>query len=613
MLILSCPRKKGGAAAAAASTTSTAKENSEKDADSLSPAQPRTSTELEAEISKLQEEMSTNNAQLANSASVISGLMAEASELRQYINEKDAEIGKLNAKRKSEDDLREELVNVQESLISLGHELVDAKNEIKKLEAEKLSLKEEVEKLNKKSEGSETFAAQVKTLTATNDDLNSKTITLQTDLGASQQLAKSRYEELAKYKDGYQKVQSELVPLRTENATLKAANQDLTSLQSKCRRLEAREKDLMADVANLKKQAADKEVELRTSKEKITQETNGKLRAEDQTRTAQRDMRKSEAEKIRLASNLEKRQTELAEIQDEASKMRTIKQNLEEQISKLTAEKKMLQDEVELRASQYNTAQGLVSSIQEQERELAMQLKEEKAQKESREEELSDTEKLLNERTREAETMRRLLADKDDRADAKVREMRKLYEDAVAERDHAEDEASQNARRRAKEADELKTKARDAERSLKQSQDDLDESRRSEKEWKRRFDALENSTGEAMKDVKDTRSAMGELQTTLDVTDKDRASLKQKLDVSNQRYEQLQKSYKALQMKQSIKPGLVNGARARSPINGTESPNGNQVDLLYLKTILLQFLEVKDKKVRGQLVNPLSQLLQLDK
>jgi len=75
------------------------------------------------------------------------------------------------------------------------------------------------------------------------------------------------------------------------------------------------------------------------------------------------------------------------------------------------------------------------------------------------------------------------LADVDDRADAKVREMRERMEAAIEERDRAEDEASTNGRRRAREVDELKQKIRDFERDLKRATDDREEVARSEKEY----------------------------------------------------------------------------------------------------------------------------------
>jgi chromosome segregation ATPase len=220
--------------------------------------------------------------------------------------------------------------------------------------------------------------------------------------------------------------------------------------------------------------------------------------------------------------------------------------------------------------------------------------------------------------------MRRLLADVDDRADAKVREMRERMEAAIEERDRAEDEASTNGRRRAREVDELKTKIRDFERDLKRATDDRDELQQSEKEWKRKRDELEGISEKASQEVNGYRSANEELRMAVDRNEKQLRDSEKKLvdlrrlmDEANQRYEKQSKEFKALQAKQqkmndvSSRSSLETG-RSGSPVavNGT----AGKMDYVYLKTILLQFLEQKDKKRQADLVKTvLGQLLHFDK
>ena len=561
-------------------------------------------------------------------------LHAEVSKLKAELADKDAQIDKLQTKRKTEEDLREEIENMQENLLNIGQEHVEAKDRIKELQAEKTTLEEKISKLEseindykKRCEASQKAEAELKALTVEYENLKLKSSTLQTDLGAAQQLATSRYRDLTDLREVLQKAQPELKTLRAENANLKSIKDELTSKTSDLRRLEAREKDLRADMAIFKKQAADRDNEVRTLNEKITQETNNRLRAEDQTRIAQRDMRKSEADKIQLAAASEKSAQELARVTEEAEKLRPKVRDLEDQVLKLSSECKGLRDEVELRGSQYNSAQGLLGSMRDQTAEMAMQLKEAKDQSESLEEELGEVQRLLSERSREGETMRRLLADVDDRADAKVREMRERMEAAIEERDRAEDEAATNGRRRAREVDELKTKIRDFERDLKRAIDDRDELHRSEKEWRRRRDELEGSSEKASVEVNEIRSAMGELRAALDgsekqvrETEKQRSDLRRMLDEGNQRYEKLQKEFKALQGRQArlndvaSSPSSIESARAGA---GSPAANGQgmgKTDYVYLKTILLQFLEQKDKKRQADLVRTvLGQLLHFDK
>ncbi|KAK0105260.1 hypothetical protein ONS95_004352 [Cadophora gregata] len=565
------------------------------------------------------------------STPIATDLQAEVERLKAEVVDRDSQIAKLQSKRKTEEELREELENMQDNYLNIGQEHVEAKELIKTLRQEKKDLEEKIANLEKEidtyktqSKDSEKAEADLKSLTVEYEELKSKSATLQTDLGAAQQLATSRYRDLTDLRDVLQKAQPELKSLRTENATLKATKDELAAKTSDLRRLEARERDLRSDINSFKKQAGDSQNEIRTLNEKVTQETNARLRAEDQNRVAQRDMRRAEAEKIQLAASGEKSSTELAKVQEEAGKLRTKVRDLEEQVAKLTSESKGLREEVELRGSQYNNAQGLLGSMRDQAGEMAMQLKEAKEQTESLEEELAEVQRLLSERTREGETMRRLLADVDDRADAKVRDMRERMEAAIEERDRAEDEASTNGRRRAREVDELKGRIRDFERDLKRANDEKGELEHAEKEWKRKRNELEAVAENATKDAGEARSAMTELRNALDGsekqardTEKQRADLRRILDEANQKYEKLQKDFRALQAKQlklneSSSRSSLDSGRSSTPVNG--SAQAGKMDYVYLKTILLQFLEQKDKKRQADLVKTvLGQLLHFDK
>lgn len=578
-------------------------------------------------------EMVSKSPDLPPSAQSTNDVQAEISKLNSELKEKETQIEQLLVKKKTEEELREELENMQDSFLSIGQEHVEAKKKIKELQAEKIALQEQIYKLESEVEdhqghleASEKANGDLRVLTAECEDLRTKVATLQTDLGASQQLATSRYKTLTDLQDVLQKAQPEMKALRAENASLKPAKDELAVRTSELRRLEAREKDLKADIAIFKKQAADRDSEVKTLNEKITQETSNRLRAEDQNRIAQRDLRKSEAEKIQLAASGEKAAQELAKVQEEASNLRTRVVELEEQVSRLTAESKGLREEVELRGSQYSNTQSLLGSMQNQVNEYLTQLKEAASQRESLEEELAEVQRLLSERSREGETMRRLLADVDDRADAKVREMRERMETAIEERDRAEDEASINGRRRAREVDELKTKIRDYERDLKRAVDDRDELLRSEKELKRKRDEFEKGAEAAKQEADDSRSALVELQDALNGSEKQardaekqRNDLRRILDEANQRYEKQSKEFKALQAKVLKTNDISSRPSFETGRSGSPGPtNGNatlgKMDYVYLKTILLQFLEQKDKKRQADLIKTvLGTLLHFDK
>jgi chromosome segregation ATPase len=563
--------------------------------------------------------------------SAAAGLLAEISKLKEEVAARDVQIEKLQTKRKTEEDLREEIENMQDNLVNIGQEHVEAKEKIKDLQAEKKALQEKLgtleQELNAQStraHSAEKLETDLQKISVEYEDLKIKCSTLQVDLGAAQQLASSRYKDLTDLRDVLQKAQPELKSLRSENASLKTAKDELTARTAELRRLEGREKDLKSDLASFKKQAADREAEIKTLNEKVTQEMNGRLRAEEQSRVAGRDLRRAEADKIEISANGERAQRELSKVQDEAAKLRTMVQDLEIRLSKLTIDNEGLREEINLKSSQYASAQSLVGSMRDQTSEMATQLKEAKEQAESLEEELGEVQRLLSERTREGETMRRLLSDVDERADNKVREMRERMEAAIEERDRAEDEASTTGRRRAREIEDLKNKIRDAERELKRANDDREELQHSEKEWKRRREELEKTAERATQEVTDINKAMEELRDALDESgkqareaEKQKTDLRRLLDDANQKYEKLQKS---LKLKQQRLDELTSTNSSRSSMDRDSSPmrapNGGtngMMDYVYLKTVLLQFLEQRDKKLQAQLVPVLGKLLHFDK
>jgi chromosome segregation ATPase len=276
--------------------------------------------------------------------------------------------------------------------------------------------------------------------------------------------------------------------------------------------------------------------------------------------------------------------------------------------------------------------------MQDQTRELATQMKEVKERCESLEEELADAHRLLSERSREAETMRRLLADVEGRAESRVKEMRERMDVAIEERDRAEEESVTVGRRRARELEDLKHKLRDAETSLSSINDEKEEFERKESQWRKQKTELERKSEAATEELTEVRSAMAQLRDALDehertsqALEKEKTDLRKSLAETETRLTTLQKSSKALadEIKtikgRSEKPSArssLESSRIGSPMgsrNGSVATTGGPdakaeaMDYVYLKNVLLQFLEQKDRKHQLQLVPVLGMLLHFDK
>jgi chromosome segregation ATPase len=609
-------KKKGGSSAISASSEPTPSEASvAADQAPPSPLQGPTSGELQAELDRLLAELA----------------------------EKNGRIESLSKQRKTEEELREEIENLQENLLTIGQDHVEARERIKELEAEKKALKERISELEKEVEtaasatrNNSALQSEHESLKQEFDSLKMKSSTLQSDLAAAQQLAQTRYKDLTDLREVLQKAQPELKSLRQDSAALKTTREELAAKSTELRELEKREKDLKSELTRAQRLASDREAEIKSLHEKVAQETNARLRLEDEKRVAGRDLRRSEAEKIELSAREEKATRELQRVQEEAAaKLRPRIRELEDEAAKLKKEQDVLREEIEFKTNQYSNAQNLLSSMRDQTAELSIQLKESQSQCESLDEELAEARKMLGERTREAETMRRLLADVDERADNKVREMRAKMDAAIEERDRLEDESSALARRKARETEELRQKIRDLEREVKALATEKDDLEHKEREWRRRREELEAYEERAGAEVTEMRTTVTNLRSTLDASEqqvrdseKKNAELRRALDDYRLRYDKLAKEAKALQAKLSSPAAVAVASSGRSSIDSTRSGgtstmsgagqgqgqgSGSGQDAMYLKTILLQFLEQKDNKLRAQLVPVLGKLLKFDK
>jgi hypothetical protein len=98
--------------------------------------------------------------------------------------------------------------------------------------------------------------------------------------------------------------------------------------------------------------------------------------------------------------------------------------------------------------------------------------------------------------------------------------------------------------------------------------------------------------------------------------EKQRTELRKLLDEVKQKYERTSKELRASQAKLGGR-GSMDSNRSGSVANGGtaggNSGGSGTGDMMYLKTILLQFLEQKDGRLRAQLVPVLGKLLGFDK
>ncbi|OJD11935.1 hypothetical protein AJ78_07396 [Emergomyces pasteurianus Ep9510] len=591
-------------------------------------------------------------------ANIVPGLEEKIKELTTQLMEKEAAISLLDSKLKGEEDLREEIDSLRDGLRDIGQSWVEAKDKIKELQTQKEALQNTIQELENElidlranpSSNSTQVQDAHKDLAAEFEELKVKAIALQTDLSASQQLAASRFKDLTDLRETLQKVQPELRSLRAESAEFKTSKEELKNKTNDLKRLERRHEDVRSEMKNLRAKIGEQEAEIKAVNQKITQETTSRVKAEQALDVAQSDLRYSERKRQEAIETNEKTTKALAKTQEELRLSRTRLVEVEEQVKQLNRDIESLRDEIQLKTAQHASAQSLMNSMRDQTSEMAMQVKEARERCDTLEEEVADAHRLLSERTREGETMRRLLSDVEMRTDAKVRDFKERLEAAIEERDRAEDEASLAGRKRAREIEELRTKARDMERALRRAEQDKEELEHARKDWKRRREELEAEAERSKRELGDVQAAMTHLRDTLDESErqtqqleKERAELRRTVEETNQRLEKLRKSNKTLTddvkaFQASKRRGFdsSNTSSGRSPRSSLDSgilqPRGDGVvsphsrersttpkalgagaiDYVYLKNVLLQFLEQRDKNYQKQLIPVLGMLLHFD-
>lgn len=486
-------------------------------------------------------------------------LEIEVGQLRVVLDEKESVIERLHGKLKDQDELREEIESLRDDLVNLGQEHVEAKDRVKDLVAEKDHLQSTIRRLeqeitdlqNRYDLATSGAVEKQKDLAINFEDLKVKATALQTDLSAAQQLASSRFKDLTEMKGILQRAQPELIALRSEVADLKTAKELLGQKEAELERLDSKHEQMRAETTKLGQIVTERDTEIKSLNQKLREEVNNKIRAEDRGNKVGQELQRLEIEKQQATESLDQLSKDLARSQDDLTATKALMRELEHEVSKINRDNENLKDDITLKTAQHASAQSLMTSMRDQTAEMAMQMKEARDRCESLDEEVAEAHRLLGERSREGETMRRLLADVQGRADARTREMKERMDTAIEERDRAEEEASTAGRRKARELEELRNRLRETERGLKRAEADKEELENAQRDWRRRRDELEQESTRYNQEGDEVRKAMGELRDALDESErqardleKQKAEMRRSLEEMQHRLEKLQKSNK---------------------------------------------------------------------
>lgn len=602
---------------------------------------------LNDQIENLREENETFQDSMLENGKAAADAKHELKELKERQEKLQGETDTL---QKENDDQRKRMKGSVEESVALGTKCSALEAEITELkkvaanteqmeameremavmQAVKDTSEREIEELRTKLHADNSgLAANVAALTEELETQGKKLAAANKEVASAEQLARSRFKDLAALKDVHSKLQPELTKLREESAELKTIKVELEKSNTAFKKLESKEKDLRSEIAEYKSQATAKDGEIKALRDKTKKSEERSTALEESYETARKDLEKSESTRNEAIDSREKLRIDLKKAEDELKRSWSTQEELEKQVQKFSDEAKNLRDELQFKSAQQANVQSTMDSMQEQTRELATRKKEAEEHNESLKEELADAQRLLSERGREGETMRRLLADVEGRAEVKVREMREQMDIAMQERDRAEDEASTVGRRKARELEDLKVKLRAAEAEVSRATEAKNDAERREKDFRARQDDTARHLEKAQQEAEETRTAIAQLTDSLDDSERRRREVEREnaevlktIQEKEAKLDKLQKSHKTMvedlriartkQSSNSVQSSRSSRDSARVMSPGPNGSPAGDPDLKYLREVLLTFMKLSEKKHQLQYVPVLKQLLHFD-
>ena len=528
--------------------------------------------------------------------STVDRMTAEAAEHEQERTRLAERLSKFSDTQESIEDLRD-------MVRDLGDELVDAKDRHKEAITQRDGAEARIKELqtslqDAKTAGAQVDRAAVQDLELAREELQNKVNTLQAevnrltqDLEIAEKLSAERFKELTQVKDQLRVTSSELSSLKTINAALQAAKDNLENgakaSESQIKALEVKERDRRDEVSSLKGQLSSREKELRVIQTAFKEEEQKRKAEEARATTVRGEMSKMQELRDSMAAARDDLTRQLATVKAELDKSEKQVSQLQQQRSALIQERDAAKEEHELGAAKFDSAKSLMESQREQTQDMAHRLREAEERRESAEEELAETNRQMRERAREAETLRRLLTELEGSLESRVRDMRERMEQAFSDRDKAEDEAAAAGKRRMRELETLQEKvvegerqyrridleAQDAKRRVADLERQLEQDRREKEDREQRNNELASAVAELSRSMKSAEAQVTSLE-------RERDRLRVSAQEAEQAVERLRSELagkndiiETLRQQQQMATPPID-TRARQPSNGPAGSGG---------------------------------------
>lgn len=263
----------------------------------------------------------------------------------------------------------------------------------------------------------------------------------------------------------------------------------------------------------------------------------------------------------------------------------------------------------------------------------------------SLEDELNESTSILQERTRETNTMRRLLADSENDRGIKLKELQEKFAITLEEKSKLQSELTLQTSRKTREIQELrelnmelKSEIHTLNLKIKQQQSEIEHLSSVNRNMQRKSSASAESSGELDNVVSSLKEALSRSEKKIRDTENINEELKDLNKDLNKKLDRLSKNYKTVSTQLNLlkegnspvppsrsnsstftlsdnasdsvsrRPSLVNESSSNTVSTDTRSELNEKI--AYIKNVLLGFLEHREQ--RSQLLPVVSMLLHLD-
>lgn len=553
-------------------------------------------SKLEDQRNDLAKSIAELEATTKNSIGDVMLLQNEKESLQAEKDQLEKDVTKSNRDLSSKN---EEVETLRDLLKVIGDDLVTAKDQIKELkQASKAESEENFKELQNLNANLQKLIEKKKEeyLKA-----NSKVQLLEEELTTSKELSEKSKKELKDLHAKLASVNSDLQSAKKEILSLTTEKQKLNKRVDELSKFKSADSSLKLEIASMQSSISHKDEQIRELKETIERKNRERDELNDTISTLKAtnsDLISSNkslvSEKSALINKHEMAVERTASLNSELSKLQISRQKVVTELDAL----KLLHNAL---LNSKSKSSDDVQAFKQQCEELTMKVKDAQVKIDNLEDDLFEAGNMLQERTRESSTIRKLLIDAEEQTNIKTAELKNEIRSVTEEKNEIESQLHAALKKKQRESEEFKDIAgrhastiQELEKSIEALNNKYEpllkvntvspEARQKQKDLEEIIAELRLSLSDASKKIKDYENL--------------NSILKKLNDETSLKFERLSKNYKQItqQYRQMQEQKAKQTPSARISEENPRASSTTAVSIPYLKNVLVGFLEHREQR-----------------